>query len=88
MNKLRDQFFQDCTIEKDGIKIHNLSPHNTFEWFKNKILILIPDFATYLNDHYDFYNITSEGIMYYNPANEEINSLEDIFDEWIKDIKL
>lgn len=69
MNKLRDQFFKDCTIKINDIPVH----------------ILIPDFATYLNDHYDFHNIISEGIMYYNPINEEINSLEDIFDEWIKD---
>ncbi len=35
-NKLRSEFFEQCTDDFNGLKKINLSPHNTFEWFKEK----------------------------------------------------
>lgn len=39
-DKLRQEFFEECTIEtpkENYLKKVNMSPHNLFEWFKNKL---------------------------------------------------
>lgn len=36
-DKLRREYFEQCTDKIEGLPKINLSPHNLFEWFKNKL---------------------------------------------------
>ena len=36
-DKIRREFFNECTDEVNGLKKINLSPHNLFEWFHQKL---------------------------------------------------
>lgn len=36
-DKLRRQFFEECTDNINGVQKVNLSPHNLFEWIRGKI---------------------------------------------------
>jgi len=34
---IRREYYEQCTDNIDGLKKINLTPHNLFEWFKNKL---------------------------------------------------
>lgn len=33
MEEIRNKFFEECTIEKEGLRVVNMTPHNILEWF-------------------------------------------------------
>jgi len=36
-NKLRNEFFNECTDRNNAVPSINRSPHYVFEWFKKKL---------------------------------------------------
>ena len=44
-DKLREEFFEECTIKEygpspsKGLAKHDLTPYNTFEWFKSRLTV-------------------------------------------------
>lgn len=38
-DKIRKEFFEQCTDDIQGIRKVNLSPHNLFNWFKDKLTV-------------------------------------------------
>ena len=41
--ELRNKFFEECTIKKDGLRIVNMTPHNIFEWFAQQSTPTVTD---------------------------------------------
>jgi hypothetical protein len=38
INKIRNAFFEECTININGTQKNNYAPHDLFEWFKPYLL--------------------------------------------------